>query len=163
MENVYESGRSNGDAADGQLARERKEICERLAGCWDEELLWQAIVLFQNYPFCTSGRGARPGVAFTYTIKERRDGRLGGEMVVDRKEKTITQSSVYIAYRKVRELGGIVTGPKKLGVFGASYLYPVFIRFGVIRGTKPQGEDRADMPGAEQARALETEAHKTKA
>ncbi len=54
-------------------------------------------------------------------------------MKVDRKNKSITRSSVEIAYQKVLELEGIVTGPKKLGVFGASYLYPVFIRIGVIR------------------------------
>ncbi len=29
----------------------------------------------------------------------------------------------------------VVTGPKKLGVFGASYIYPVFIEIGVIRRT----------------------------
>ena len=31
------------------------------------------------------------------------------------------------------ELGRIVSGPKKLGTFGASYLYPVFVRIGVIQ------------------------------
>ena len=30
-------------------------------------------------------------------------------------------------------LGENATGPKKLGVFGASYLYPVFVRLGVIK------------------------------
>ena len=28
---------------------------------------------------------------------------------------------------------GAVTGPKKLGTFGASYLYPMFLRFGVVK------------------------------
>lgn len=32
-------------------------------------------------------------------------------------------------------MGGIVPSPKKLEVFGASYLYPVLVRFGVIRET----------------------------
>lgn len=44
-----------------------------------------------------------------------------------------------IAYIKLRivklttllELGGLVTGLKKLGVFGASYIYPVFVEIGV--------------------------------
>ena len=45
--------------------------------------------------------------------------------------KTIT---VFMAFRKAMELGGVVAGPKKLGTFGASYLYPVFVRVGVIRG-----------------------------
>ena len=33
--------------------------------------------------------------------------------------------------QKAQELG-CVTGPKQLGVFGASYLYPVFLRLGII-------------------------------
>lgn len=52
---------------------------------------------------------------------------------MDRKEKSITRATVDLAYQKVLEMGGIVEGPKKLGVFGASYLYPVFVRLGVIR------------------------------
>ena len=36
------------------------------------------------------------------------------------------------AFQKALELGEKATGPKKLGVFGASYLYPVFVRLGVI-------------------------------
>ena len=46
--------------------------------------------------------------------------------------KSITQSTVFIAFHKALELEGIVTGPKKLGTFGASYLYPVFLELGVI-------------------------------
>ena len=30
----------------------------------------------------------------------------------------------------------LVTGPKKLGIFGASYLYPIFMELGIIRGKK---------------------------
>ena len=36
-----------------------------------------------------------------------------------------------LAYKKALELGGLVTGPKKLGVFGASYIYSVFVEIGV--------------------------------
>lgn len=32
------------------------------------------------------------------------------------------------------ELEGEVAGPKNLGTFGASYLYPVFQRLAIIRG-----------------------------
>lgn len=56
-------------------------------------------------------------------------------MFVDRKEKSITRSSVEMAYLKALEMDGVVTGPKKLGVFGASYLYPVFVRLGVIKSS----------------------------
>lgn len=56
----------------------------------------------------------------------------GGELFFTRKEKSITRSTVDIAFQKALELGEKATGPKKLGVFGASYLYPVFVRLGVI-------------------------------
>lgn len=42
---------------------------------------------------------------------------------MDRKEKSITRATVELAYRRAVELGENATGPKKLGVFGASYLY----------------------------------------
>lgn len=85
--------------------------------------LWEAILLHQGEAFTTSGRGARSGVTFTYTIR-------GAEMFVDRKEKSITRATVLRAYHRAIELG-VVTGPKKLNVFGASYLLPIFKRIGV--------------------------------
>lgn len=51
-------------------------------------------------------------------------------MFVDRKEKSITRATVIHAYHKALELG-VVTEPKKLNVFGASYLLPIFKRIGV--------------------------------
>lgn len=101
--------------------RKRKQACEKLASDGSMDNLWAAITAFQSYPFYTA-----KGLKFQYEVH-------GGEMKVDRKNKSITRSSVEIAYQKVLELEGIVTGPKKLGVFGASYLYPVFMRIGVIR------------------------------
>lgn len=57
---------------------------------------------------------------------------LTGELKVSRKEKSITRASVMLAYWKVK--GQVVPGPKSMGgVFGASYLYPVFLRLGVCR------------------------------
>lgn len=92
-----------------------------------EQLVWDTLTLFQKTPFSTA-----KNLTFTYEIR-------GGEMFVDRKEKSITRSTLAMALEKAIELqqeGGPVTGPKKLGVFGASYLYPVFIRVGIIRRTK---------------------------
>lgn len=62
---------------------------------------------------------------FTYAIR-------GGELFVSRKEKSITRATVELAFWRALELKEATTGPKKLGVFGASYLYPVFIELGVI-------------------------------
>ena len=85
--------------------------------------LWNAILLHQGETFTTSGRGTKSGVTFTYSIR-------GAEIFVDRKEKSITRATVLRAYHRAIELG-VVTGPKKLNVFGASYLLPIFKRIGV--------------------------------
>ena len=85
--------------------------------------LWNNILLHQGETFITFGCGARSGVTFTYSIR-------GAEMFVDRKEKSITRATILRAYHKALELG-VVTGPKKLNVFGASYLLPIFKKIGV--------------------------------
>lgn len=85
-----------------------------------ENLLWDTLVLFQGYPFHTAKK-----LEFTYSLK-------GHEMFVSRKEKSLTRASIMLAFRKALELKRMVSGPKKLGTFGASYLYPIFLRLGVI-------------------------------
>ena len=50
----------------------------------------------------------------------------------EKKEKSISRSTVELGFQKylaVLEKERAVTGPKKLGVFGASYLLPMFQRF----------------------------------
>lgn len=86
-----------------------------------EEKLWQELIYLQGCLFTTS-----KGLDFTYKIR-------GGEMFVDRKEKSITRATVMKAYGKVVELDGVVKGPKTLGTFGASYLYPIFVKMGLIK------------------------------
>ena len=80
------------------------------------------LIYLQGCVFLTAKR-----LKFSYEIK-------GGEMFVNRKSKSITQATVFMAFRKALELGGVVAGPKKLGTFGASYLYPIFVRLELIRG-----------------------------
>lgn len=113
-------------AEQGRLYRKRKTACEGLAEHLDceeaEQYLWDAIEAFAEYPFCTT-----KGLPVKYTVK-------GGELFFNRKEKSITRATVMKAFHKARELQmseGFVSGPKKLGTFGASYLYPVFLRIGV--------------------------------
>ncbi len=106
-------------------------------------LLWSCVVIFQNYPFTTSGRNGKGAVDFTYTVSRGgKGGRhyegesisgFGNEIwvVIDgvKKEKSISRSSVDLAFQKYLEKDCSVTGPKQLGVFGASYLLPLFQRF----------------------------------
>ena len=88
-----------------------------------EEALWELMSRLAGCVFLTA-----KGLRFTYKIH-------GGEMFVNRKSKSITQATVFRAYNRAVELmkeNGSVNGPKQLGTFGASYLYPVFARIGVI-------------------------------
>lgn len=90
----------------------------------EEEHLWQALIACQGQAF----RTAR-GLAYTYAVR-------GNELFFSRKGKSITRATVNMAYHTAQRLqaqGLPVNGPKKLGTFGASYLYPVFIALGFIR------------------------------
>jgi len=113
--------------------RNRKAMVDKLAAeieTWVEptkDLLWETITAFEDYPFRTA-----KGLRFYYTVK-------GNELFISRKEKSVTRSSVNMAFETVVRLqreGSEITGPKMLGCFGASYLYPIFIRIGVIRDGK---------------------------
>lgn len=109
--------------------------------------LWQCVCIFSGYPFTTSGRGSRSGVEYTYQVSRKggSGGRhYGGNSIPgygneiwltvngEKKEKSISRSTVELGFQKYLELlktEGTVSGPKKLGVFGASYLLPLFQRF----------------------------------
>lgn len=69
------------------------------------------------------------GFRFTYHVK-------GNEIFVSRKEKSITRLSVILAMKKAIELQNQVKGPKQLETFGASYLYPIFVKIGLIESER---------------------------
>lgn len=113
------------------------------------ELLWRTVIAFENYPFTTSGRGTRPGIEFRYTVSKDigKSGKryqgiyvegYGNELFIVGKERSISRSTVELALKNGLEImaaEGRVSGPKKLKVPGAhSYLYGMFIKFGVIQG-----------------------------
>ena len=91
----------------------------------DEELLlWNRLIELQHEKQLQSEKfKTARGLEFTYHI-------TGNELFIDRKEKSITRSTVNMAYKRALQLGK-VSGPKKLQVFGASYLYPIFLEMGV--------------------------------
>lgn len=109
-----------------RLYRERKQAVEKLYCYMNKSLellethLWETLKLFSGYSFMTV-----KGLRFHYTVN-------GNEILIDRK-KSITRSSVNIALKETVKMNGKVSGPKKLNVFGASYLYPIFLRFGLIK------------------------------
>ena len=121
-------------------------------GLPDQSLyLWKAVVAFQGYPFTTSGRGSKTGIKFTYEVST--EGKAGGRHYAGesvegygnelwittlpdnvRKEKSISRSTVDLALKNALVQDGFVSGPKKLNTPGAhSYLYAMFLRFGVIK------------------------------
>lgn len=110
-----------------RLYRIRKQAVEKLHCYMDKSLelleahFWETLKLFSGYSFTTV-----KGLRFHYTVK-------GNEIFIDRKKKSITRSSVKIALKETVKMDGKVSGPKKLNVFGASYLYPIFLRFGLIK------------------------------
>ena len=120
----------------------------------DSLALWHLIIDHEGTTFKTTGRGSRPGVEFTYEVSRSRRaaGRhysgqsiegYGNELWIitadgQRKKKSISRSTVELAYRNAleeQEQSGFVAGPRKLGVPGVrSNLYAMFVKFGVIRG-----------------------------
>lgn len=101
-------------------------MCERLRREIDspdaEEYLWDAIVAYVDYSFITE-----KGLSLKYTVQ-------GGEIFFNRKKKSVTRATVMKVFHRARQLQhekGFVSGPKELGTFGASYIYPVFLRIGV--------------------------------
>ena len=88
------------------------------------EALWEALSAFAGEQFRTA-----KGLSYTYFVR-------GNELFFTRKEKSVTRASVNMAFDTALRLqreGTAITGPKMLRCFGASYLYPVFIRVGVVR------------------------------
>lgn len=113
-----------------QKYRSRKAAADRIAEAMAaeakeglEELLWSTLTAFEGYPFRTA-----KGLRFHYSIK-------GNEIFFSRKEKSVTRATANITLEnavKLQKEGFVITDPKMLRCFGASYLYPVFIRIGVI-------------------------------
>jgi hypothetical protein len=116
MKGIYNAAELSTDAERVKLYRARQAAVLALDGT--PEQLWEAVRRFAGFPFHTA-----KGLKFSYAVK-------GNELFVDRKEKSITRATVELAYQKA--ISDQITGPKQLGVFGASYLYPMFVRFGII-------------------------------
>lgn len=150
---AYNMKEASRHAADSRIYRERKKALKQLHEAMDanrldaEDMLWKAVLAYQNYPFHTDS-----GLAFSYIVKRRKNGEYSGELLVSRKEesKTLTKSSIMLAFQTIRkeamvpvDLGDDVSdawqpsffpGPKKIGlIFGISYIYSLFWKWGLVR------------------------------
>ncbi len=153
---VYSLDSLSAEAERIKLYRFRQKAVEALhahIGLPDESTyLWKSVIAFEGFPFETAGRGkVRTGATkFKYTVTRSSNTSglhyagmsiqgYGNEIMVDGKEKSITRATVNLALQKALALNGMVKGPKALGLPGSgSYLYPMLIRFGMIKSdTEP--------------------------
>lgn len=156
---VYSLATLSAEAERIKLFRSRQRACEELKAHLNlpdvSVYLWQTICLFQNYPFTTLGRGKDHTGATKFSYEVSAEAKAGGrhykgtsvdgfgnEMWITtggvKREKSISRSTVELALKNALEEqknSGFVSGPRKLGVPGSrSYLYAMFLRFGVIMG-----------------------------
>lgn len=82
--------------------------------------VWEMIRQHQEEEILTA-----KGLPFTYTMR-------GGELFISRRTKSITRSTFEAAWRRVLESPREITGPKKLNVFGAPYLWAIFKRLELV-------------------------------
>ena len=147
---IYSLDTMSTEAERIRLYRNRQKAVEEFQihlGLPDQNLyLWRTIIAFEGFRFTTSGRGNHPGTKFTYEVSKLTTGGgrryagenvegLGNELFItsggEQLKKSISRSTVDLALKNAREKE--IKGPKALGIPGAgSYLYPMFVRFGVI-------------------------------
>lgn len=88
--------------------------------------LWNTISEYEGRSFLT-----KKGLPFTYTIR-------GGELFTDRRERSITRSTFEKAYEKLykdqvgENAAKRIAGPKTLNMYGAPYVWAVFMGIGLI-------------------------------
>ncbi len=137
-------------AESSRLYRERKEAVLTLQSAPSSLNLWKTLIVFAGYPFVTSGRGEKGGVKFKYSVSaevgaggKHYDGTsvdgFGNELWIvkngQRAEKSISRYSVDYALKiaiETQEHAGQITGPKQLKIYGASYIFALFRRFGLV-------------------------------
>lgn len=137
-----------------QRAAAVEDLQEVTSEDWNEKL-WRCVVAYEGAEFHTSGRGSRPGVSFSYSVSRNSGAgggrRYGGASVdgygnelwvttnpnshdAQKLKKSISRSTVELGYKKAVEAGGLISGPKELGLPGAgSYVYSLLREFGVIK------------------------------
>ncbi len=128
---IYNANKSSLNAERIKVFRDRQQVVTKLADDNSEDKLWDAVVVFQNYPFHTA-----TGLPFVYELKKGRNGKYNKELIISRRigSKTVVWSSVLFVFKKAIALQGeLIERPKALGdIRGISYIYPILYRFGVI-------------------------------
>lgn len=95
---------------------------EKMMTKMDVDTLWEMLEERQGTVFYTAKK-----LPFQYAIR-------GGEMFVDRRSKSITKATFANALQKIAEHPETIKGPKALNVFGAPYVWAVFLTLGIVKG-----------------------------
>lgn len=101
--------------------------------------LWDVITAHEGKSFAT-----KKGLPFAYAIK-------GGELFTDRRERSITRSTFEKAYDKLeRDQCGDgaprrIVGPKTLNVYGAPYVWAVFVGIGLIEEEEEYRQEELEL------------------
>ena len=89
--------------------------------------LWDEIAAHAGETMFTASN-----LPFTYTIQ-------GGEFFTDRKKKSITRATFEKAFEKLQlDFKQEIVGPKTLNVFGAPYVWAVFVHLGIVDARENQ-------------------------
>jgi len=125
---IYNMPELSVDAERKKLQRKRESACKEfvdrlpyMTPLEQEKMLWDVIVLHAGCIFYTIS-----GKRFRYKIKEN-------EMIQDCSNNSLTKDVVIKSFHKVMNMDGKVSGPKQLGGNGASYVFSIFTRIGVIK------------------------------
>ena len=125
---IYNMPERSVDADRKMLQRSRERACKEFVAALPymteqerEEALWGLIKLHEGCIFYTIN-----GMRYKYKV-------IDDEIRIDVKKESITKSSVMQMMNKSIELSSIVLGSGKLGVTGNSYVYPMLVRFGLIK------------------------------
>lgn len=107
-----------------------EESIKKLQETRTEEALWEVIVQCQGVEFTTYS-----GLPFTYELRRGRNGEYTKELWIDRREKSksLSWSSIRLAFEKVKNGKIAVNRPKALGdIRGVSYIYAIFLFLDLI-------------------------------
>ena len=113
-----------------RIYRKRKQAIEQLQICKEaslecvEKYLWSTIEIFSGYSFTTV-----KGLRFRYAVN-------GNEIQIDRKKKSIARSSVKVALKVALGKNGNISELNKIEAVDVAYLYPMFLRFELIKVEK---------------------------
>lgn len=124
FENVWETV---GKKEDEERRTEARKILNKEP---TEAHLWETCLIYRGTTFRTYS-----GLLFSYEIRRGKNGQYTRELWVDRREnsKSLSWSSVKLAFDKIKDKKRIIERPKALGdIRGITYIYGMFYRFGLI-------------------------------